>query len=74
MTINPHSISASVMDAIGSTPLVDLGRITANLDGRILAKLEYLNPGSSKKDRAALRIVEEAEESGDLQPGQRSWN
>ena len=58
------------MDAIGSTPLVDLGRITANLDGRILAKLEYLNPGSSKKDRAALRIVEEAEESGDLQPGQ----
>jgi len=70
VTINPHSISASVMDAIGSTPLVDLGRITANLDGRILAKLEYLNPGSSKKDRAALRIVEEAEESGDLQPGQ----
>ena len=58
------------MDAIGSTPLVDLGRITANLDGRILAKLEYLSPGSSKKDRAALRIVEEAEESGDLHPGQ----
>jgi cysteine synthase A len=56
--------------AIGQTPLVELGRITANIDGRILAKLEYLNPGFSKKDRAALRIIEEAEESGELQAGQ----
>ena len=60
----------SIIEAIGQTPLVELGRITANLDGRILAKLEYLNPGFSKKDRAALRIIEEAEHTGALDPGQ----
>ena len=60
----------SIVETIGQTPLVELGRITANIDGRILAKLEYLNPGLSKKDRAALRIIEEAEKSGDLKPGQ----
>jgi cysteine synthase A len=60
----------SVLETIGQTPLVALGHITANLDGRILAKLEYLNPGYSKKDRAALRIIEEAEASGELQAGQ----
>ena len=40
------------------------------MNGQILMKLEYLNPGASKKDRAALRIIEEAERSGELQPGQ----
>ena len=65
-----QNVSASIAGAIGQTPLVELSRITANIDGRILSKLEYLNPGFSKKDRAALRIIEEAEESGDLQPGQ----
>ncbi len=59
-----------MISAIGNTPLVDLERIAGDLDGRIFAKLEYLNPGLSKKDRAALRIIEEAEQSGDLQPGQ----
>ena len=65
-----RQVAKSVIETIGQTPLVELGRITEDFDGRILAKLEYLNPGLSKKDRAALRIVEEAEESGDLQPGQ----
>jgi cysteine synthase A len=65
-----QKVSTSVVGAIGQTPLVELGRITAKIDGRILAKLEYLNPGFSKKDRAALRIIEEAEESGELQAGQ----
>jgi cysteine synthase A len=60
----------SIIETIGQTPLVELGRITANIDGRILAKLEYLNPGLSKKDRAALRIIEEAEQTGDLRAGQ----
>ncbi len=60
----------SLTAAIGDTPLIELARITRSVDGRILAKLEYLNPGFSKKDRAALRIIEEAEASGDLQPGQ----
>ena len=63
-------VAPSAAAAIGQTPLVDLARITANMNGQILMKLEYLNPGASKKDRAALRIIEEAERSGELQPGQ----
>ena len=50
-------LGSSVLDAIGNTPLVELARITAHLNGRILAKLDYLNPGGSKKDRIALRMV-----------------
>lgn len=60
----------SVLGAIGNTPLVELSRITRGLEGRILAKLEYLNPGFSKKDRIALQMIEEAEADGDLKPGQ----
>jgi cysteine synthase A len=60
----------SVLGAIGNTPLVELSRITRGIEGRILAKLEYLNPGLSKKDRIALRMIEEAEAAGRLQPGQ----
>jgi cysteine synthase len=60
----------SVLGAIGNTPLVELGRITRGLEGRILAKLEYLNPGFSKKDRIALQMIEEAEAEGKLRPGQ----
>jgi len=64
------TVCTSVLDAVGRTPLVDLSRIAADLDGRILAKLEYLNPGYSKKDRIALQMVEDAEASGLLAPGQ----
>jgi cysteine synthase A len=60
----------SVLGAIGGTPLVDLCRVTRGLHGRVLAKLEYLNPGGSKKDRIALRMIEDAEASGALRPGQ----
>lgn len=62
----------SILDAIGGTPLVALDRLTRarGLQGRILAKLDHLNPGFSKKDRAALGIVEEAEAAGELAPGQ----
>ena len=60
----------STLEAIGETPLVELGRITRDLDGRILAKLEMLNPGFSKKDRIALQIIEDAEAEGFLKPGQ----
>lgn len=66
--MNP--LLASTVDAIGHTPLVELARITHNLDGRILAKLEYLNPGFSKKDRIARQIIEDAEAEGRLKPGQ----
>jgi cysteine synthase A len=64
------TLLASVLGAIGNTPLVELRRITRGLEGRILAKLEYLNPGFSKKDRIALQMIEEAEEEGKLKPGQ----
>jgi cysteine synthase A len=69
---NPRSDRCldSVLEVIGNTPLVELSRITRGLDGRILAKLEYLNPGFSKKDRNALQMIEEAEAAGQLKPGQ----
>ena len=57
-------------EAIGQTPLVELNRITKNLEGKIVAKLEYLNPGFSKKDRIARQIIEDAEKHGVLKPGQ----
>ena len=57
------------MEAIGDTPLVELSRLTQGLPGRILAKLEFLNPGLSKKDRIARQIIEDAEVSGILRPG-----
>ena len=60
----------SAVEAIGSTPLVELSRMTQGFDGKILAKLDYLNPGFSKKDRIARQIIEDAEQSGTLHPGQ----
>ena len=66
----PTEISESVAASIGWTPLIELSKVTDGLNGRILMKLEYLNPGFSKKDRAALRIIEDAEKTDDLQPGQ----
>ena len=60
----------SAIEAIGNTPLVELARLTREIDGRILAKLEYLNPGFSKKDRIARQIIADAETSGELSPGQ----
>ena len=59
-----------MVDAIGRTPLVELARLTADIDGRIVAKLEYLNPGFSKKDRIARQIVDDAIADGRLRPGQ----
>ena len=61
---------SSAIDAIGCTPLVRLDRLTKGLQGAIVAKLDYLNPGFSKKDRAAKGIIEEAERLGMLRPGQ----
>ncbi len=62
----------SIIDAIGRTPAVWLDRMVAarGLDGRILAKLDNLNPGYSKKDRAARGIIRAARDSGSLKPGQ----
>ncbi|MGP6089119.1 PLP-dependent cysteine synthase family protein [Antarctobacter jejuensis] len=65
-------ILSSAIDAIGDTPLVDLSRATAalGLEGRILAKLDFLLPGFSKKDRAARAIIEAARTDGSLSEGQ----
>ena len=62
----------SIAEAIGHTPLVSLDRLVKHfgVKGRILAKLEYLNPGASKKDRTALQMVMDARESGALKEGQ----
>lgn len=62
-------VAESVLQAIGGTPLVRLGRLWRG-SGAILGKLDYLNPGGSKKDRIALRMIEDAERSGALSPGQ----
>jgi cystathionine beta-synthase len=59
----------SILGAIGRTPLVRLGRIAANLPVPLYAKLEYLNPGGSVKDRVGLFIIEQAEKRGELKPG-----
>ncbi|MFA0888073.1 MAG: PLP-dependent cysteine synthase family protein [Synergistales bacterium] len=61
-----------VHEAIGNTPMVHLSRIAARagVRGNIFAKMEYLNPGFSKKDRIALQMIEEAESAGLLKKGQ----
>ncbi|MFI5615069.1 PLP-dependent cysteine synthase family protein [Amycolatopsis sp. NPDC051903] len=64
------SVLPSVLDAIGTTPVIRLDRLTEGLEGTLLAKLEHLNPGGSKKDRVARRIVLDAEAAGLLAPGQ----
>ncbi len=63
-------VAASVVDAIGATPVVELSRLTRGLPGRIIAKLDYLNPGFSKKDRIAREMIDEATASGELAAGQ----
>jgi cysteine synthase A len=65
-------VLSSVIEAIGNTPLVRLDRLVRarGLSGTILAKLDYLNPGFSKKDRAAKGLIEQAKREGLLRPGQ----
>ncbi len=58
----------SLLDLVGNTPLLRLSRTTDEARPLILAKVEYLNPGGSVKDRIALRMVEAAEASGELRP------
>ena len=59
----------SILDAIGNTPLVEIKNLNPNPQVKILAKLEYFNPGGSIKDRAALYMIENGEKSGELTPG-----
>ena len=59
----------TVLDLVGGTPVVRLQSLTRGLTATVLAKLEYLNPGGSVKDRIGLRMIEEAERAGTLRPG-----
>ena len=65
------TIARSVLDAIGNTPLIRLNRASALTGCEILGKAEFMNPGQSVKDRAALYIVRDAEARGLLRPGGR---
>jgi cystathionine beta-synthase len=65
----PMDAAGSLLDLIGATPLVRLDRIGRDVPGQLLAKLEFLNPGGSVKDRPALRMIEAAEADGVLEPG-----
>src|SRR3954463_11634203 len=69
---DPVQYAESVVDLVGNTPLVRLNAVTRDLGPDaplVLAKLEYLNPGGSVKDRIAVRMVDAAEASGALKPG-----
>ena len=63
------TITTSVLDLIGNTPLLRLNRLSEETGCEILGKCEFLNPGQSVKDRPALGMVREAEASGHLKPG-----
>ncbi|MDB4970982.1 MAG: Cystathionine beta-synthase [Myxococcales bacterium] len=60
---------ATVLDAIGNTPIVKLNKVAAHVKSDIYVKLEYLNPGGSMKDRVAMNIIRDAERRGLLGPG-----
>ena len=59
----------TIIDLVGSTPIVRLDRVSQDVPGTILAKLEFLNPGGSNKDRIGLAMIEAAERDGKLKPG-----
>ena len=59
----------NILETIGNTPLVRLNKIIEDVPGLVLAKVESFNPGNSVKDRMALKMVEDAEADGRLQPG-----
>jgi hypothetical protein len=62
-------IHESVSELIGNTPLVRLRSVAAGRPATVVAKVEYLNPGGSVKDRIARKMIDEAERSGALKPG-----
>ncbi|AGT93821.1 cystathionine beta-synthase [Rhodococcus qingshengii] len=62
-------IAEHVVDLIGNTPLVKLTSVTGENFGTVAAKVEYLNPGGSSKDRIAVKMIDAAEASGELKPG-----
>ncbi|MCE9576477.1 MAG: cystathionine beta-synthase [Deltaproteobacteria bacterium] len=68
--MNPRAgILDSIMDAVGTTPMVRLSRIGAELPCELVAKCEFMNPGGSVKDRIGVRMLLDAEKSGRIKPG-----
>lgn len=59
----------SIVETIGNTPMVKLNTVSKGIQGTMLAKVEYFNPGNSTKDRMALKMIEDAEKAGLLKPG-----
>jgi cystathionine beta-synthase len=66
---SPDAPPTSVLDLVGNTPLVPLHRVVHGLPYRVLAKLEFLNPGGSVKDRIGAVMIDDAEQKGLLKPG-----
>ena len=64
-----RKVANNVLEVIGDTPMVRINRITKDVNGTVLAKIETYNPGNSIKDRMAIRMIEDAERSGALKPG-----
>ena len=59
----------NILEVIGNTPMVRLNRVARGLRATLLAKLEYLNPGGSVKDRIGITMLEAAENAGKIKPG-----
>jgi cystathionine beta-synthase len=62
-------VADSIVELIGNTPLVRLRKVAGVLDAQVVAKVEYMNPGGSVKDRIAVRMIDAAEAAGKLKPG-----
>ena len=62
-------IARHVSELIGNTPLVQLNSVVPEGAGMVVAKVEYLNPGGSSKDRIAIKMIDAAEAAGQLKPG-----
>ncbi len=64
-----HRVYDTVLEAIGDTPVVRLNRVTEGLTSEVFAKLEFMNPGGSVKDRIAAHMIDKAEKTGAIKPG-----
>ena len=58
----------SIIETIGNTPMIRLNKLAKDIQGEVLVKVEYFNPGNSMKDRMAIKMVEDAEKAGLLKP------
>ncbi|MEO0404246.1 MAG: pyridoxal-phosphate dependent enzyme, partial [Bacteroidota bacterium] len=64
-----NKVFDNILGAIGNTPMIKLGKTVEGIPAKVLAKVEYFNPGNSVKDRMALKMIEDAEAEGKLKPG-----